>query len=145
MKTLLLSLVLICAPISLSATEPPIQISTENLTLTFEDTFSSPASVNRYETRYHWGQRWLNDGEEQVYIDPAYQGSTDKPLNVNPFSFSQDGLRIRAALADPAIARYLQGQKYTSGLLTTYSSFAQRYGYFEIEAKLPAGQGLWPI
>src|SRR3546814_4190639 len=33
---------------------------------------------------------------------------------------------------------------YTSGLLTTRDSFAQSYGYFEIRADMPEGQGLWP-
>ncbi len=33
---------------------------------------------------------------------------------------------------------------YDSGLITTFDSFKQLYGYFEIRAKMPAGQGLWP-
>jgi hypothetical protein len=33
---------------------------------------------------------------------------------------------------------------YTSGLLTSYGSFAQTYGYWEIGAQVPAGDGLWP-
>ncbi len=33
---------------------------------------------------------------------------------------------------------------YTSGIITTYGSFAQTYGRFEIRCKIPAGQGLLP-
>ena len=33
---------------------------------------------------------------------------------------------------------------YMSGLVETKGKFTQRYGRFEIRAKLPAGQGIWP-
>ena len=33
---------------------------------------------------------------------------------------------------------------YTSGHLNSWHSFSQQYGYFEISAKMPDGQGLWP-
>ena len=33
---------------------------------------------------------------------------------------------------------------YTSGRIRTTNIFSQAYGLFEIRAKLPAGQGLWP-
>jgi hypothetical protein len=31
-----------------------------------------------------------------------------------------------------------------SGLINTHGTFSQTYGYFEISAKVPSGQGLWP-
>jgi len=33
---------------------------------------------------------------------------------------------------------------YCSGALTTYSKWAQTYGYFEARLKMPAGKGTWP-
>ncbi len=35
-------------------------------------------------------------------------------------------------------------QPYRSGIVTTLGKWSQRYGYFEIRAKMPAGKGMWP-
>lgn len=40
--------------------------------------------------------------------------------------------------------RAVVGREYTSGLVETKGKFAQRFGKFEIRAKLPRTQGLWP-
>ncbi len=34
--------------------------------------------------------------------------------------------------------------KFNSRILTTHQKFSQAYGYFEMEAKLPVGRGVWP-
>jgi hypothetical protein len=36
------------------------------------------------------------------------------------------------------------GRPWASGLMSTHDRFSQAYGRFEIRAKLPKGQGLWP-
>ena len=36
------------------------------------------------------------------------------------------------------------GHEYCSGLISSQASFVQEYGYFEIRARVPAGEGLWP-
>ncbi len=33
---------------------------------------------------------------------------------------------------------------YTSGMIASYPSFSQKYGYFETSMKLPVGAGMWP-
>ncbi len=53
--------------------------------------------------------------------------------------FVEDGLlRIRSS------RRQYGSQEYTSGRLDTRNKCAPVYGRFEIRAKLPGGQGMWP-
>ena len=37
----------------------------------------------------------------------------------------------------------INGKEYVSGMLSSYGKFSFRYGYAQIVAKLPVGQGLW--
>ncbi len=69
-------------------------------------------------------------------------------LHASPFSISGGVLTITADRF-PEAARVLipaplaTNARYLSGALVSYP-FSQEYGYFEIRAKLPAGNGLWP-
>jgi len=54
-----------------------------------------------------------------------------------------DGILTIAANISPD-RKLTDGLPYTSGLINTYGTFSQTYGYFEISAKVPSGQGLWP-
>lgn len=40
--------------------------------------------------------------------------------------------------------RWINGYQFASGKVTTAGKFSPRYGRFEIRAKLPSGQGIWP-
>lgn len=62
----------------------------------------------------------------------------------NPFSISNGILDLTAQPADAALRASIQGQSYTSGMITTNHEFSQTYGYFEMRAQMPKGQGLWP-
>jgi len=93
--------------------------------------------------KYAHGTVPWND-EIQWYVNPGYSPPPAEPKLPNPFKASGGVLTITAAPADPAAQSYLLGQQYTSGMISTVSSFSQTYGYFEIRAQVPAGKGLWP-
>jgi beta-glucanase (GH16 family) len=106
--------------------------------LTFDEEFDtfewSPSGSQRWMTRFPYGgtaERTLTAHEDEYYSDAT--------VGVDPFQL-HDGLLDVTADRGPN-----RGNKpYTSGLITTYRSFNQLYGYFEMRAKLPAGPGLWP-
>ncbi|TCN33069.1 family 16 glycosylhydrolase [Sinorhizobium americanum] len=118
------------------------------LTQTFSDEFNTLQLQNGtsgvWEPKFWWapekGSTLTGNGELQWYINPSYQPTA----SANPFSVSNGILTITAKPASEAIQAEINGYDYTSGLLTTHSSFAQTYGYFEIRADMPDDQGVWP-
>jgi beta-glucanase (GH16 family) len=81
-------------------------------------------------------------GEAEVYPNADAIAAT----GISPFRTEDGRLRI-IARAMPAKLRHtvpaVLPADYLSGALVTYP-FGQRYGYFEMRARLPPGQGLWP-
>ena len=123
--------------------------------LTFSDEFNSLSLWNG--TSGTWSSNWwYNDewglfsqsngstlegnGESQWYINDNYAPTA----GVNPWSVSNGVLSITADRASANLQPLINNYEYTSGMLNSWHSFSQTYGYFEISAKLPAGQGLWP-
>ncbi|MEH3038210.1 MAG: glycoside hydrolase family 16 protein [Sphingomonas adhaesiva] len=109
-----------------------------------------PARPHRWRTVHGYGgpasvgNRSLSRTTLAVDPDFAGQGGT-RPLGLQPFATTRDGLTITARRADPAQKAALFGRTWTSGLLTTKFSFAQLRGYFEAEMDLPVCQkGAWP-
>ena len=82
------------------------------------------------------------NGEQQIYTSANFSGTGSSPLGLNPFSFDNGVMTISARPVSSAQSAQMWGYKYSSGMLET--SFAQTYGYFEMRAELPKGQGLWP-
>src|SRR4051812_18892803 len=83
------------------------------------------------------GSTLANNGEQEWYInanDPATSP-------VKPWTISNKTLVVTAAPANAAIRPLINDYQYTSGEINTFHSFSQKYGYFEMRAKLPAGQG----
>jgi beta-glucanase (GH16 family) len=118
-------------------------------TLTFADEFDElnlrDTGVGTWDTTFPWseggnGGTLASNGEKQWYIDARFRPTA----SVRPWTVDDGKLAITARRAAPAIQRLINGYRYTSGLLTTHSSFRQTYGYFEMRAKFPAGRGLWP-
>ncbi len=67
-------------------------------------------------------------------------------LNIDPFSVSNGVLSITASPLSAAAQATLPAgisRSYLSGALNTYP-YGQTYGYFEIDAEIPSGRGLWP-
>ena len=91
----------------------------------------------RWKTDYIWDRDTIINNELQYYIDPNLHGES-------PFSIDNSVLTISATPTPAALKAKVKGSRYISGLLTTQKDFSQRYGRFEIRAKVPAGRGLWP-
>ncbi|TCZ65363.1 glycosyl hydrolase family protein [Roseicella aquatilis] len=107
--------------------------------LTFGDDFnafsgSASGVGSTWKTTYKIGEqlRTLSSNKEAEYY-------SDASVGMNPFSIQGGVLDITAAPGSNPL-----GLAYNSGLITTAKSFAQQYGYFEVRAQLPAGQGFWP-
>ena len=144
----------------------PVSV-TAGMHLTFDeefDTFSRyvdhngnitchPDGSGIWQTVYDFCSR-TNPGndEAEVYTDPGfYAYLKHEPATTSlrdpelPFSLSQGVLAITARPASTQVTSAVGAwAKYTSGLITTQFSFSQKYGYFEMRAKLPKGKGLWP-
>ena len=110
---------------------------------TFDDEFSSFVSSPQggstgWATELpFWGAEHTLSGnhETEFYVDSGQANS--------PFSNQNGVLTIQATPAASSGGNPL-GLAYNSGAITTYKSFSQLYGYFEIRAQLPSGAGLWP-
>jgi beta-glucanase (GH16 family) len=107
--------------------------------LTFDDEFNafsnSPTGngVTWSTSLNGWGDlRTLSsNGERQFYSDSS--------VGVNPFNLQNGALVITASPGSNSA-----GLPYNSGAISTINGFQQTYGYFEMRAQLPAGQGMWP-
>jgi beta-glucanase (GH16 family) len=92
----------------------------------FSDEFDGArVDFDKWSSGYPWGCTSETTGERQCYVPEA--------LTV------RDGRLVIEADRDPG------GRlPYRSGMVVSHPRFSQRYGYFEMRAKLPRGKGLWP-
>jgi beta-glucanase (GH16 family) len=129
---------------------------------TFHDDFDEhPLSRGKWVPHYAGGAAWPDarywggagsdfkrktswNGEQQIYVDPRYAGRGTTPLGLDPFKVHNGVLSIVASRTPPDLKQVLFDNEYISGILTTQSVFSQKYGYFEIRAKIPGGIGVWP-
>ncbi len=103
-------------------------------------------------------EKYIGNGPPSLYVNPSMQRRDGTPLGLNPFNVANGLLGISAApipagdLDDVQSLLKRAGYKaaaadrvrYYSGSLSTRSSWAQTYGYFEMRARLPEGRGHWP-
>ncbi len=107
--------------------------------LTFDDEFNSFSSSRWQTADFHGLRNNGGDFQGQWFCDPNYAPSGSTAYN--PFSSTNGVLTIQAK-PTPA-GNYSNGLPYVSGQLTSAHKFTQRYGYYELRAKLPPGKGLW--
>ncbi len=107
----------------------------DELTQTFSGNFSQfvdGGSQGQWQTTLpHHLRNVAGTGELEYYSDSS--------VGVDPFSVHNGSLDITATAGSS-----VPGTSYTSGVITTESSFSQLYGYFQMTATLPTGTGYWP-
>jgi beta-glucanase (GH16 family) len=132
----------------LHANQFQLNLDRSSMTATFSDDFNSLSLRNgtqgTWDAKYWWapekGSTLPGNSEQQWYINPAYAPTA----SANPFSVANGVLTISAHPTPDAIKWQVDGHPYTSGILTTHSTFSQTYGYFEMRADMPDNQGTWP-
>ena len=103
-------------------------------------------------------EKFIGNGPPSLYVNPSMVRDDGSPLGLQAITVANGLLGIAAApIPDSDLtdvhslleragyaAETARNVRYYSGTLSTRSSWAQTYGYFEIRAKLPEGPGHWP-
>lgn len=98
--------------------------------LSWSDEFDGPTGQKPDATKWAYdlgGDGWGNN-ELEYYTDRADNAATD----------GQGNLLITLK------SEKFMNRDYTSARLITLGKFTQTYGRFEVRAKIPRGQGVWP-
>ncbi|HCW54802.1 MAG TPA: endo-1,3(4)-beta-glucanase [Clostridium sp.] len=95
--------------------------------LVWEDDFSGDELNKEY---------WNYETHEPGWVNNELQEYTDSKDNI----FVKDGNLVLKAIKTEKDGK----EYYTSGKVTTQNKKTFKYGKFEIKAKTPKGQGLWP-
>jgi len=82
--------------------------------------------------------------EKELYVYPSYSAAQKDPLGLDPFQITENGLEITASRIAPQNKAALYNFDYTSGLLQSRYLHTQKFGYFEVKAKIPTGKAMWP-
>jgi beta-glucanase (GH16 family) len=104
----------------------PKDMKAAGWTLNFADEFNGKTlDTSRWIDSYPDGTRTHSNNEQQYYAPDGYDLAKGK-------------LRLKGE------KRTMGGMPYTSGMVTSYGKFSQKYGWFEIRATFPKGKGYWP-
>jgi hypothetical protein len=111
---------------------PPSTLNLAGYRLTFDEDFRGPLSVSARGP----GTRWIAHTPYSGDFGDAGFADPEKDF---PFTVKDGILQIEARKV---------GDKWRSGLLCSVDpkgdGFSQKFGYFEMRAKLPKGLGTWP-
>jgi Ca2+-binding RTX toxin-like protein len=122
-----------------------VGLDLSHMHMTFADEFNglslynSKTGTGTWRTEFGYGGEGSlasRNGNAALYMDAKY--------GLDPFKIHDGVMDIIAAPVTTDLKGNLYDKAYTSGILTTKYSFAQQYGYFEIKAKVPAGEGFFP-
>lgn len=114
---------------------PTYQSSAQSWTLTWADEFDGEANTAPNATKWGYdlgGGGWGNN-ELQSY--------TNRPQNAY---MDGEGHLVIKVLKETFTGSDRITRNYTSTRLLSKGKFEQRYGRFEVRARVPFGQGLWP-
>ncbi len=106
--------------------------------LTFDDEFRILSASNEgihttWETKFYW----MNDVTRRDFLDPRVCG-----LGRTPFSIRYGTLKMQLLAVNSVLKRCEPVDvDYFGGHLDTYHSFAQKYGYFEVRARVNGAYG----
>lgn len=109
-----------------SPAPPAATLDLSQWQITFSDDFDGDSlDRKKWEDAYPGGARTHSNNEQQYYAPNGYE-------------VKNGNLRLRAE------RRSMGGMPYTSGMVSSFGSFSQTYGLFEIRARFPKGKGMWP-
>ncbi len=133
--------------------------------LVFSDEFNgSSVNPSRWATNLRWdsdfnGERYeyrvINE-EAQFYVSPLTSDDEhrEKLRDHSPFKFDGSKLTIQTKVnpfyedsGDRAYGRFdriLKQQPFMSGVLSTHTTFARKYGHFEARIRIPGEVGAFP-
>lgn len=137
---------------------PELSRFTPILTEEFDGPFSRFNGRTGVWKDYPRREKFIGNGPPSLYVNPSMLRQDGQPLGLDPFTIANGQLNIAAApipaddlaevhsLLERAgyTAEEAEKVRYYSGSLSTRSSWAQTYGYFEMRARLPEGRGHWP-
>ncbi len=110
----------------------PVTLDLKDYRMSFSEEFDGPLDVSAWGP----GTRWI---AHTPYSGDFGDAGFANPEEDFPFTIKDGILRIEARKKDG---------KWRAGLLSSKDSkgngFAQKYGYFEMRAKLPKVEGMWP-
>ncbi|MDF8335008.1 family 16 glycosylhydrolase [Novosphingobium cyanobacteriorum] len=129
-----------------------LSTQTSGYTQTFGDDFDTFSVNTGTGSTGNWYQLFprsgiaahstVDHGSIQYFTFPGDIDAFGNPVTINPFTLNDGVLSISMDRIPVEEQPKFSNFEYSSGMINSVGSFSQTYGYFEIRAKLPAGQGL---